>query len=314
MSAHEARRRQQGTAYGFLAYLLWGVFPLYFQLLRPAGPWEVVAHRIVWTLALCLVVLLVSRDLRWMVDLARRPRRLGGVALAGMLIASNWGIYTYAVLSGRVTEAALGYFLNPLVTVALGVLVLREQLRRMQWVAVGIGAVAAVYLTATFGSPPWISLALAFSFALYGLLKNRLGVSLTPLRSLTGESLTILPVAALILLWLARSGEVTFTSHGTAHTLLLMSTGLATAVPLLLFAASASRVPLSTIGLLQFLTPVLQLITGIAMGETMPAARWLGFGLVWLALVILTLDMLGQVHRSRRQRGQVRIDLEDPAP
>lgn len=312
MSPLEARRRREGTVYGFFAYLIWGAFPLYFTTLRPAGPWEVVAHRIVWTLLICAAVLLLTRDVRWLVDLARRPRRLTGVALAGVLIATNWGIYTYAVLSGHVTEAALGYFLNPLVTVALGVVVLREKLRRMQWVAVAIGAVAGLYLTIDYGSPPWISLALAVSFALYGLLKNRLGVSLTPLRSLTGESLTILPIAVVLLLWLDRTGATTFGGHGTGHALLLMSTGVATAVPLLLFAAAASRVPLSTIGLLQFLTPFLQLGAGLLLGETMPASRWFGFALVWVALVVLSVDMVRQARRSRRAR--LRSDLEDPAP
>ncbi len=299
----EEQRRQQGTLYGFLAYLLWGAFPLYFATLRPSGPWEIVAHRIVWTLLLCALLLLLTRDLRWMADLARRPRRLAGVAGAGVLIAANWGIYTYAVLSGHVTEAALGYFLNPLVTVALGVVVLRERLRRAQWVAVGIGAVAAVYLTVDYGRPPWISLALAFSFASYSLLKNRLGVSLSALRSLAGESLVILPVAVVILVWLAGRGETTFLQHGTGHTLLLVSTGVATAVPLLLFAAAASRVPLSTVGLLQFLTPFLQLLIGVlVMGEHVPASRWAGFAMVWLALVVLTADMLRAAHRTHRTR------------
>lgn len=297
----EEQRRQQGTLYGFLAYLLWGAFPLYFATLRPAGPWEIVAHRIVWTLLLCALVLVVTRDLRWLLDLARRPRRLAGVAGAGALIATNWGIYTYAVLSGHVTEAALGYFLNPLVTVALGVVVLHERLRRTQWLAVGIGAVAAVYLTVDYGRPPWISLALALSFASYSLLKNRLGISLSALRSLAGESLAILPVAVAILVWLSGRGETTFLDEGTGHTLLMISTGIATAVPLLLFAAAASRVPLSTIGLLQFLTPVLQLLIGVVvMGERVPASRWVGFALVWVALGILTLDMLGAAHRTRR--------------
>ena len=297
----EEQRRQQGTLYGFLAYLIWGAFPLYFATLRPAGPWEIVAHRIVWTLLLCAIVLVVTRDVRWLLDLARRPRRLAGVAGAGLLIATNWGIYTYAVLTGHVTEAALGYFLNPLVTVALGVIVLREQLRRLQWLAVGIGAVAAVYLTVDYGRPPWISLALALTFASYSLLKNRLGISLSALRSLAGESLVILPVAVGILVWLAGRGETTFLGEGTPHTLLMISTGVATAVPLLLFAAAASRVPLSTVGLLQFLTPVLQLLIGVVlMGERVPASRWVGFVLVWVALVVLTVDMLGAAHRTRR--------------
>lgn len=302
----EAARRQQGTVYGFLAYLAWGAFPLYFHLLRPAGPWEILAHRIIWTLLICGVVLLVLRDLRWLAALVRRPRRLAAVALAGALIATNWAIYTWAVLSGHVTEAALGYFLNPLVTVALGVIILRERLRRMQWVAVGIGTLAAVYLTFDYGTPPWVSLALAFSFATYSLLKNRLGVSLAPLQSLAGESLTILPVAVIILVWLDRTGGTTFGGHGGLHTALLVSTGVATAVPLLLFAAAAARVPLSTIGLLQFLTPVLQLLTGVLLlGEVLPASRWAGFAMVWVALVVLSIDMVAQVRRSRRTRREL---------
>lgn len=295
-----ARRRREGTAYGFLAYLIWGVFPLYFATLRPAGPWEILAHRILWTLAVCALVLLITRDLRWLLALARTPRRLGGVMLAGLLIAANWGIYTYAVLSGHITEAALGYFLNPLVTVALGVIVLRERLRRLQWIAVGIGVVAAIYLTIDYGSPPWISFALAVSFATYSLLKNRLGVTLSPFRTLFAESLTVTPLAIGILAWLSLSGATTWGGHGTGHTLLLMSTGVATAIPLLLFAAAASRIPLSTVGLLQFLTPVLQLISAVALGEVIPASRWVGFAMVWLALAVLSVDMVRQLRRSRR--------------
>lgn len=313
MSELEARRAQQGTGYGFLAYLLWGAFPLYFHTLAPAGPFEILAHRILWTLVLCGGILLLSRDLRWIAELARHPRRLGGVALAGAFIATNWGLYTWAVLSGHVTEAALGYFLNPLVTVGLGVVLLRERLRRLQWVAVAIGTVAALYLTVDYGSPPWISLGLAVSFACYSLLKNRLGVSLSPLQSLTGESLTILPVAVLILVLLDAQGATTFAGHGGVHTALMVSTGVATAIPLLLFAAAASRVPLSTIGLLQFLTPFLQLMTGVlVLGETVPASRWVGFALVWVALVVLSADMLQQAGRRRQERH--RRDLIDPAP
>ena len=304
-------RRRQGTTYGFLAYLIWGAFPLYFNTLKPAGPWEILAHRIVWTLLVCAVVLVVLRDVRWLVDLARHPRRALGVAVAGLLIATNWGTYVWAVMSGHVTEAALGYFLNPLVTVALGVVILRERLRPLQWVAVAIGTAAAVYLTVDYGSPPWISLVLAFSFATYSLLKNRLGVSLSALQSLAGESLAILPIAIGVLLWLGARDELTFGQHGVGHTLLLMSTGVATAIPLILFAAAASRIPLSTIGLLQFLTPFLQLLTGVyLLGEHLPLSRWFGFGLVWVALVVLSVDMVRQFRVNRR----LRRDLVDPAP
>lgn len=311
----EATRRRQGTAYGFLAYLIWGVFPFYFATLRPAGPWEILSHRIIWTLVICGVLLLLARDLRWLVQLARTPKRLAGLVLAGMLIAVNWGVYTYAVLSGHITEAALGYFMNPLFTVGLGVVILRERLRGMQWAAVVVGALAAVYLTIDYGHPPWVSLTLATSFALYSLLKNRLGVSLSPVRTLFGESLAILPLAIGILIWLDLTGATTWGGHGPLHTGLLMSTGVATAVPLLLFAAAAARVPLSTIGLLQFVAPVLQLTSGLILGETMALSRWVGFGLVWVALVLLSVDMVGQVRRSRRSRTRHRVEGDAaPAP
>lgn len=296
---HEHRK---GLLAGLGAYVSWGVFPLYFALLRPAGAWEILSHRILWTAALCALLLVLTRDLRWVVDLARTPARLASVALAGAVIAVNWGVYTLAVLTGHVTEAALGYFLNPLVTVALGVVLLGERLRRLQWVAVAIGAVAAVYLTVSTGSPPWISFALALSFATYSLLKKRLGVTLSPLQSLAGESILLAPVAAVVLARLAAHGQTTWTGHGADHTLLLVSTGVVTAVPLMLFATAATRIPLSTIGLLQFVGPVLQLLCAFAMGESIPPARWLGFALVWVALVLLSIDMVRHVSRGRRDR------------
>lgn len=293
----------RGTAYGLAAYGLWGLFPLYLQALRPAGAVEVLAHRVLWSLLICLGVLAVLGQLRWIGSLLRRPRMLAAVGVAGVLIATNWTVYTFAVLSEHVTEAALGYFLNPLVTVALGVILLRERLRRLQWVAVGIGALAALYLTLDYGRPPWISLTLAFSFASYGLIKKRVGTSLSAIQSLTAETLVIAPVALAVLIWLAATGAQTFGREGTGHTLLLAGAGLATAVPLLLFAAAARRVPLTTIGLLQFLTPVLQLMTAVLLlGESMPLSRWVGFALVWVALVLLTTDSLVHSRRTRRAR------------
>jgi len=297
----DAATARRGTAYGFLAYLLWGAFPLYFVALKPAGAWEILAHRIIWSLVLCLLILAMTRRARWVIDMFRDRRQLGTLALAGLLIAVNWTVYLVAVLTGRVTEAALGYFLNPLVTVALGVLILRERLRPAQWVAVSIGLAAAIYLTVDHGSPPWISLVLACSFACYGLLKKRLGSSLSALQSLTGETVVLTPFAVGLLVWLAATGEQTFTGHGTGHTLLLVSAGVATTVPLLLFAAAAKRVPLVTIGLLQFLTPVLQLLAGVVvLGEVMPSSRWVGFGLVWVALVVLSGASVVSSGRSRR--------------
>jgi chloramphenicol-sensitive protein RarD len=291
----------RGTAYGLGAYGLWGLFPLFFAVLRPAGPLEILAHRIAWSLLVCLVALALMGQLRWLFSLVRRPRQLAAVSAAGIIIACNWTLYIFAVLTGHVTEAALGYFLNPLVTVGLGVVVLRETLRPGQWVAVGIGLAAAVYLTVDYGAPPWISLALAFSFAAYGLLKKRVGDTLSAWQSLSGETLALFPVALAILVWLQLSGDLTFATEGPAHALLLFSCGIVTVVPLLLFAGAARRVPLVTVGLLQFITPVLQLLCGVlVLGESMAASRWVGFGLVWLALVVLSFDSMRAAGRARR--------------
>lgn len=299
--ARAAERVRRGTAYGFLAYLLWGCFPLYFATLRPAGALEILAHRVLWSLAICVVLLALARRARWLIDMFRNPRMLGLMVAAGFLIGTNWTVYIVAVLSGHVTEAALGYFLNPLVTVGLGVLLLREKLRVGQWVAVAIGLVAAVYLSIDYGAPPWISLTLAFSFATYGLLKKRIGASLSAVESLTGETVVMAPFAIALVVWLGMTGEATFTGHGAGHTALLLTTGIATTIPLLLFAASAKRVPLVTVGLLQFITPVLQLLCGVLfLGEVLPASRWFGFGLVWVALVVLSLDSVVSTGRSRR--------------
>lgn len=292
---------RRGTVYGLAAYGIWGAFPLYFTLLRPAGALEILGHRIVWSLLICLGALAVMGQLRWVGALLRDPKQVAVVGLAGLLIAANWTVYIFAVLTGHVTEAALGYFLNPLVTVALGVLVLRETLRRWQWVAVGIGVVAALYLTIDYGTPPWASFSLALSFASYGLLKKRAGVTLSAWQSLTGETLLLAPLALGLLVWLGMSGDQTFGSEGAGHTVLLVTTGVATVIPLLLFAGAARRVPLVSVGLMQFITPVLQLLVGVALlGEAMPTSRWIGFGLVWLALLVLTLDSLRAAGRSRR--------------
>jgi chloramphenicol-sensitive protein RarD len=291
----------RGATYGAVAYAIWGAFPLYFHLLAPAGAWEILAHRILWTLLFCGAGLVVRRELVWGRSVLGNPRLLGAVTLAGLLIALNWIIYVTAVVAHHVTEASLGYFLNPIVTVAIGVVVLRERLRRLQWVAVGLGLAAGVYLTIDFGRPPWIALGLAFSFALYGLMKKRLGTSLAPFQSLTSETAVLVPVAVGVLVWVGVRGEATFTVDSPVHPLLLASAGLVTAAPLLLFAAAARRVPLVTIGLLQFVTPVLQLLCGVLLlGETMGTSRWIGFGIVWLALLVLTFDSIRSVRTRRR--------------
>ena len=277
------------------------MFPLYFHLLAPAGAWEILAHRILWTLLFCAAVVAVRREFAWCRSVFGNPRMLGAVTLAGLLLAVNWTIYVAAVVAHHVTEASLGYFLNPIVTVAIGVIVLRERLRSLQWLAVAIGLAAGVYLTIDFGRPPWIALSLAFSFALYGLMKKRLGTSLGALQSLTSETAVLAPIALVILLWLGNRGDTTFSVDSPGHPLLLASAGVVTAVPLLLFGAAARRVPLVTIGLLQFITPVLQLLCGVLLlGETMETSRWIGFGIVWVALLVLTFDSIRSVRTRRR--------------
>ncbi|WP_392543137.1 EamA family transporter RarD [Oryzobacter telluris] len=306
---------RRGTIFGFLAYGIWGMFPLYFAALAPAGAWEILAHRILWTLGVCVVVLVAVRDLSWIRPFLANRRLVAGITLAAVLIAANWVIYVLAVLTGRTYEAALGYFLNPIVTVGLGVLVLGERLRRMQWAAVAVGAVASVYLAVAGGVVPWIPLALAFSFGLYGLTKKKVGASLQAMHSLAAETAVLAPVAVVVLVVIGLAGTTTFTGHGGGHTTLLVLTGIVTAVPLLLFAAAARRIPLVTVGLIQFITPVLQLIVGVAvLGEHVTPRLWVGFGIVWLALVLLTVDSLRTAQSNRKILRATASEAPEPCP
>jgi chloramphenicol-sensitive protein RarD len=290
-----------GLLNGFAAYGMWGLFPLFFPLLEPAGAGEVLAHRMMWSFVVVAVVLLVVRRWRWAGELLRQPRRLGLVAVAAAVISVNWGVYIWAVNSGHVVEASLGYFINPLVTIAMGVLLLKERLRPAQWAAVGVGLAAVLVLTVGYGRPPWISLILAFSFATYGLMKKK--VNLGGVESLAAETAIQFLPALGYLLWLTAQGHSTFTSEGPGHTALLAATGVVTALPLVCFGAAAIRVPLSTLGLLQYLAPVFQFLCGILyFHEAMPPERWAGFGLVWLALIVLTADSLRTARRSARLR------------
>ncbi|MEP6761997.1 MAG: EamA family transporter RarD [Sporichthyaceae bacterium] len=293
---------RRGTAYGVGAYLLWGLFALYFPLLKPASSVEIVAHRIVWSLLFLLVILGVQRNWGWLRELAADRRSLAILVTAAVLIAANWCLYIYGVNSKQVVETSLGYFINPLVTVLLGVVVLGERLRRTQWAAIGLGAIAVVVLAVDYGRPPWIALGLAFSFGLYGFLKNRVGGRVGAVQSLTVETAVLMLPALIWLVLLERRGDGQFGHSGTGHALLLASTGIVTAVPLILFAAAARRIPLSVIGLLQYLTPVLQFLTGVLLyDEPMPASRLVGFALVWAALSVLTVDSLQNRRRNQRR-------------
>ncbi|GAA3632887.1 EamA family transporter RarD [Microbacterium awajiense] len=296
-----AREQLRGGVYALTAYVLWGLLPLYFLLLAPAGPAEIVAWRILLSLVFCALLLTVTRTWRRLTRVMRRPRLMALTALAGGLIFVNWMVYVGAALSDHVIEASLGYFINPIVTVLLGVLVLRERLRVTQWVAIGISLVAVGVIVVAYGSVPWIALVLAGSFGVYGLVKKRIGPAVDAVSGLTLESMWLSPVAIGILVFVAATGGIAFGSAGVGHAVLLSLAGVVTAVPLLFFAAGARRAPLTVIGLLQFVAPILQFAIGVwVLDEPMPVERWIGFGLVWLALIVLTVDSLRHARRTAR--------------
>ncbi|MEU2128426.1 EamA family transporter RarD [Streptomyces sp. NPDC018352] len=304
--------QRAGLMSGIGAYGLWGLVPLFWPLLKPAGAIEILAHRMVWSLAFVAVALLALRRWSWIGELVRQPKKLGLISVAAATITVNWGLYIWSVNNGHVVEASLGYFINPLVTIAMGVLLLGERLRSVQWVAVGTGVAAVLVLAIGYGRPPWISLVLAFSFATYGLMKKK--VNMGGLESLTAETAVVFVPALGYLLWLGARGESTFTSGGIGHAALLASAGLVTAVPLVLFGAAAIRVPLSTLGLLQYLAPVFQFALGIVyFHEAMPPERWAGFALVWLALTLLTWDAFRTARRTRARVQEARQTAQQQA-
>lgn len=288
-----------GVLYGIAAYGAWGLLPLYFLALMPANAVEIVANRVVWSLLFCVLLITATRSWAALRGAFRDRSVFGTLAIAAALIAVNWLTYTYGVTTGQAVEASLGYFINPLVSVLLGVFVLKEKLRPLQWAAVGIGFVAVVVLTVSYGKLPWIALTLAVSFGLYGFVKKRVGPRVDAVTSLSIETMVLAPLAAATMVFLAVSGSATLTSEGTGHFWLLVASGVITAVPLLFFGASARRLPMTTIGLLQYFAPVLQFVVAVAVfQEAMTVDRWIGFGVVWLALLVLTVDMLGAARKN----------------
>ncbi len=295
-----------GVLFGIGAYGLWGLLPLYFLVLAPADPVEIVANRVLWSLIFCALLLTVLRSWRPVLTALRTPRIIGTLTVAALLIAVNWFVYTYGVTSGQAIEAALGYFINPIVSVLLGVIVLREKLRPLQWTAIGIGVLAVVVLAVGYGAVPWIALTLAFSFGLYGFAKKKVGSRVDAVSSLSIETLVLTPIAAAVMLWLASTGDATLVTEGAGHFWIMAASGVITAVPLIFFGAAARRLPLTTIGLLQYLAPVLQfLLALLVLGEDMPFERWVGFSLVWVALILLTIDMLRTVRRQPRSAKRI---------
>jgi chloramphenicol-sensitive protein RarD len=279
--------------------LLWGAFPLFWPLLEPATAIEILAHRMVWSLIVVVVILRFSGGFAGVRAVLRNRRQLLFLTGAAVVISVNWGVYIWGVNSGHVIETSLGYFINPLFTIVLGVAVLGERLRRWQWVAVGIGAAAVAVITIDYGRLPWIALTLAVSFGLYGFFKNKAAAGAVD--SLAVETGVLFLPAAAVLVVIAAQGNLVFGTHSTGTTALIASSGVVTAVPLLLFAASTRRLPLSVVGLLQYMTPVLQFAVGVGIRhESLPRAELIGFVLVWVALVVLTVDGLRAQRRAER--------------
>lgn len=292
-----------GFAFALTAYGLWGFLPLYFLLLAPIGAPELVAWRIVLALVFCALLLTVTRGWPALIVIVRSPRTLLTMGAASFFILINWSIYIFATLTGHVVEAALGYFTNPIVTVLLGVFVLRERLRVLQWAAIGISAVAVLVLAINYGQFPWIALVLAFSFGTYGLIKKQVGGRVDAISGLTVETAWLALPAAIVLVVIAASGNLVIGTISPTHTVLVLGLGAVTAIPLLLFASAARRLPLTYLGLTQYVAPIIQFVLGVVfLHEDMPTSRWLGFGLVWVALIVLTADML---LAGRRARGVV---------
>jgi chloramphenicol-sensitive protein RarD len=288
--------RKSGLLFGVGAYACWGTFPAFFPLLKPAGAFEILAHRIVWCFVLMIVVIAAVRRLSDIRAITTRTWLL--LTFASALISANWVIYIYAVNNGHVVDAALGYFINPLVTVALGMLLFRERLNRAQFAALAIAVGAVVVLTVEVGSPPIISIGLALSFGLYGAVKKV--VPTDPRVSVGVEAAVAAPFALAFIVVLEATGDGTFADRGAGHVVLMILSGAVTALPLLLFAAAAQRLPLVTMGLLFYLTPAMQLTWGVVVGhEPMPPARWVGFALIWLALGVFSVDALWRARVDR---------------
>ncbi|MGA1023357.1 MAG: EamA family transporter RarD [Aquiluna sp.] len=281
-----------GLTFGVSAYLIWGSFPLIITAASFANPFEVVVWRVVFGFLFAALLVTLTRTWAQTVELVRSPKKLGWVAVASRFIVINWSVDVVAVATSNVLETSLGYFINPLITVLFAVVFLKEKLRKGQWVALGIGLAAVVILTFDYGRPPWIALALAISFGTYSLAKNRVGGKIRALQSFTIESGIVLPFA-LIQLWIVSMYTPIMIFSGVFEASVLISFGILTAIPLILFGAAASRVKLSTIGFIQYLTPILQFSVGyFILEEPMPPVRWIGFALVWLSLVVLTTDAL----------------------
>jgi chloramphenicol-sensitive protein RarD len=287
-----------GMLYALTAYMVWGLFPIYFKSLHAIAPLEILLHRMVWALGFLLIVLAIRRQWAWLSTVLRQPKVLAGFTASALLLSTNWFVYIWAVNHDRVVDASLGYFMTPLVNVLLGFLVLGERLRRLQWAAVTIAAIGVAWLTWANGHLPWISLTLGITFGTYGLLRKT--ATLGALEGLSLETLLLFPLAALALTAMTWNGNSSFIQAPLTSQWLLVAAGPITAIPLLLFAAGARRIPLATLGLLQYITPTIQLLIGIWLyHEPFGGARLLGFATIWMALGLYTLDGLWQTYQRQ---------------
>ena len=288
----------RGIAYAALAFLIWGLFPLYFKALHEVPPVHILAHRMVWSLVFLCAVLTVRRQWQWLPDVLRRPRVVATFTLSALLLSANWFIYIWAVNNGHVIDASLGYFINPLVNVLLGLLVLKERLRPGQWGAIGVAALGVLWLTWQAGQLPWIALLLAGTFGAYGLLRKT--AALAALEGLSFETLLLFPVAAIYVGWLTMDGSNAFlNTPSDATRWLLAAAGPITAIPLLLFAAGARRIPLSVLGMLQYIGPTIQMLLGLVVfHETFTPARLAGFIVIWSALGLYVAEGLWTSRRA----------------
>lgn len=290
-----------GILYALLAFTLWGLFPVYFKTLHQIGALEMLAHRMAWSLLFLVAVLTVRQQWRWLWPVLRDRPLVARFAASAVLLSTNWGIYIWAVNADHIVDASLGYFINPLINVLFGLVFLGERLRRWQWLAVAIAGVGVLWLTWQNGHPPWISLALGFTFAGYGLLRKT--AKLGALEGLTLETILLFPVALLYLLFLASRGANGFAAAPFGMQLLLAAAGPITAIPLLLFAAGARRIPFSMLGLIQYVTPTLQLLLGVLLyGEPFGRVQLIGYGAIWFALAVYSLEGLWQATWRRPQR------------
>jgi chloramphenicol-sensitive protein RarD len=295
----ESAIRRAGLINGFSAYLLWGVMPLLFAAAAPTGALELVSHRVIWSLGFCAILLVFTGGFLRTWQILRSPRLFGLLLLASVLIAINWTTFIYGVETNQLVEISLGYYLNPLISIGLGVIFLGEKLRPLQWTAVGFGLLAVIIVGIGLGRVPYLAFTVALSFGLYGLVKNKVGSRVGALEGMTVESLVLAVPSAIYLIVLGSLGLQTFSGFGGWHVFVIIITGPATAIPLILFSAAARRIPLSWVGMLQYLTPTIQFTLGVTvLGEMMSTTRWIGFFVIWIAVILLCTDM---IRHSRRR-------------